>query len=74
MGLKKVTFWNCAGGIKSKFDYVVSHVNQNNPCIIFISESEVKENDLEILKIRGYDVVTSESLKSGLILAIKSFQ
>ena len=55
-------FLDCAGGIKSKFDYIVHFVQQNKPSVFFLSESELTQNDLDIVKIHDYDLLTAASL------------
>ena len=58
------TFWNCAGGIKLKFDYINHFVQQNKPSVFFISESELTQNDLDIVKIHEYDLLTAGTLQT----------
>jgi len=70
-------FWNCASGIKSKFDYVKNLVQINDPMVFFICESEIKEQDLTILKISGYDLkvaktINGEFKKSRIACYIKT--
>ncbi len=60
-----VGFWNCAGGIKSKFDYIKSFLLQNKLSIFFISESELDLNTLDIVKIKDYDLLISNTLPAG---------
>jgi exonuclease III len=65
MALKKVIYWNCAGGIKSKHDYIKQIISEENPCAFFISEAEIKDHDLDIVKIRNYDLVVANTIKNG---------
>jgi exonuclease III len=57
-----VAYWNCGGGLKSKFDYLKGILVEKNISIMFISESEIAINDLNILKIPGYDLITANTL------------
>ncbi len=41
MAINKVIYWNCAGGVKSKHDYIKQVINEEKPCVFFISESEI---------------------------------
>jgi hypothetical protein len=65
MALNKIIYWNCAGGIKSKHDYIKQLIKEENPCILFISESELGAYDLEIVKIKDYDLITVSTLAAG---------
>jgi len=56
-------FWNCANGIKSKFDYVKYLANHYQPSVFFILEAEVKTTDLTVLQIQGYDLIVSETIQ-----------
>ena len=72
-GSKKcIVFWNCAGGIRSKFDYIKDFIKANNTSIFFIAESEIGKNDTEILRIQNYDLLISETDKSRLACYINS--
>jgi Reverse transcriptase (RNA-dependent DNA polymerase) len=57
-----VTFWNCGGGIKSKFDYLKMYISVNKPSVMFISECEILQHDLNIIKIQNYDLLVSGTL------------
>ncbi len=57
-----VAFWNCGGGVRSKFDYLKSLITEKQLSIIFVSESEVSQWDVEILKIPGFDLITANTL------------
>ena len=57
-----IASWNCAGGIKSKYDYIVDLIGSNKLSILFVSESELTSNDLDIVKIKDYDLLTSNTL------------
>jgi exonuclease III len=58
----KIAYWNCGGGIKSKHSYLENLLKSEGISLIFISESEVLEGDLGILKIDGYDLINSNTL------------
>jgi len=49
-------------GIKSKFDYINNLVKNWNPLIFFISESEIRERNISILQIKGYDLILAPTL------------
>jgi len=65
MSLNRITYWNCAGGIKSKLDYIKQQIANENPCVFFISESELKTDDLNLAKIRNYDLITALTINKG---------
>ena len=70
---KCVAYWNCAGGIKSKFDYIKDFLKTNKISIFFISEAEINKTlDTDILKIPNYDLLMSETNKSRLACYINS--
>jgi len=58
----KIIYWNCAMGVKSKLDFIKDLVNKNSPLLFFVSEAEMKTTDLNLINIRGYDVITSNSI------------
>lgn len=73
METEKIIFWNCAGGLKSKIEYIRNIVEKHTPTLIFISEAEIHERDLDVVKIKGYEVVktlTEQNQKSRIIAYI----
>ncbi len=44
--------------MRSKIDFIRMFISSNKPGIFFISESEISQKDLDILKVDGYDLVT----------------
>lgn len=60
-----VCFWNCGGGLKSKYYFVKDFLYDLKPSILFVSESEVTDKDLGILTISGYDLITTPSVSKG---------
>ncbi len=54
---EKILFWNCAGGIKSKIDYIIDFVKGKNLKLIFISEAEIDERDLALVKIPTFEII-----------------
>lgn len=71
MNLNKnsVVFWNCAGGIKSKYDYIVDMIRFHKPSVLFISESELTLNDIDIVKIPDYDLLVAGTIRIKTRLA-----
>ena len=61
--MDNILFWNCAGGIKSKIDYLREFVKGKYLKIIFISEADLKEQDLDLVKIPGFDIILSNTCK-----------
>ncbi len=59
----KIAYWNCGGGIKSKHGYLENLLKSERISLIFISESEVVEGEVGILKIDGYDLINSNTLE-----------
>jgi len=55
-------FWNCAHGVKSKFDYIKYLISSWNVSILFIFEAEVKPDDISVLQIEGYDLIVSNTI------------
>jgi hypothetical protein len=60
-----IAFWNGGGGVRSKYDYLKHLLIDRKLSVIFISESEISENDLDILKISDYDLLTASTLGDG---------
>jgi len=58
-------FWNCANGIKSKFDYIKYLAGLWNVSVFFIFESETRIRDLSILQIDGYDLILSQTINGN---------
>jgi len=58
----KIIFWNCALGIKSKFDFLKDLATTQRPDLMFISEAEVNDCDLSLINIKGYEISVSESI------------
>jgi exonuclease III len=58
-------FWNCAGGIKSKIDYLRDYIIGKNLSLISISESDVFEYDLNLVQIKGYECILANTKKNG---------
>jgi len=57
-----LVWWNCAGGLSSKLNFVKSFVNENDPFVFFVSEANIKTNtNYNFLNIKGYELITSES-------------
>jgi len=63
--VNSVIYWNCAGGIKSKLDYIKQSFLPSNPDIIFISEAELSFNDLNIVRLKGYELEVAKSINHG---------
>ncbi len=62
---ESILFWNCAGGIKSKIDYLRDYIIDKNLNLIFISESDIIEQDLALVQIKGYDSILVNTKKFG---------
>ncbi len=58
-------FWNCAGGIKSKIDYLRDYIIGKNLSLIFISEADIYEFDLNLVQIRGYECILANTKRNG---------
>lgn len=57
---RRLVWWNCAGGLASKINFVKKFVNDCSPDLFFVSESNIKtEKVFSHLNIFGYDLVTS---------------
>jgi hypothetical protein len=65
MSFKRLVFWNCAGGVKSKMDFIKNYIDQHHPCALFISEAEIKSHDLNLLRIKNYDLIVSNTIDKG---------
>ena len=61
----QIGFWNCCGGLRSKYHFVKNFLYEVSPSLFFISESEIREHELGILSISGYDLLTSNTIING---------
>jgi hypothetical protein len=61
----RILYWNCAGGIKSKIDYLRDFVKGKNFNLIFISESDILERDIALIKIESYDIILANTSSNG---------
>lgn len=61
----RVLYWNCAGGIKSKIDYLRNFLKDQKFQLMFISESDIVEQDLNLVQIPGFDILMSSSLRKA---------
>jgi len=57
--------WNCANGLVNKIDNVRVVVEKFIPEIAFIQESNLKDQQIGPCQIKGYDLLTSNTLLSG---------
>jgi len=62
-----VIWWNCAGGILSKIDYLndFCRSKKSKPLLIFISEAEVNDHMLGLINLNGYSILTAKTIKNG---------
>ena len=60
----KVIFWNVANGLLNKLDFVKSIISEQKPIMIFIFEAEVKIEEVNFLKVQGYDIEISKTLET----------
>lgn len=60
-----VIFWNCASGLKSKYDFIKHHLNESQACLAFISEAELQPQDLSVVQVPGYDLLVSRTIDKG---------
>lgn len=65
--LFSICWWNCAGGILSKFDYIKDFLKTNpiKPTILFIAEADKREHQLSLIQIEGYSIITALTLAEG---------
>jgi len=69
----KIVFWNCAGGLMSKIDYLKDLINEIEPCLIFISEAELKSIDLiNACNLDGFCIEVSTTKKGRVCCFIKT--
>jgi hypothetical protein len=61
----RILYWNCAGGIKSKIDYLREFIKGKNFNLIFISESDLTERDINLVQIQSYEIILADTSKSG---------
>lgn len=60
-----VNYWNCGGGVRSKFDYIKDHVQINKPGLLFISESEMSSWETQMFAVSNYDLLTANTISKG---------
>jgi hypothetical protein len=69
----KIGFWNCGGGLRSKYYFVKDFLLEQKLSMFFISESEITEDSIGILTIPGYDLLIAKSVgKSRMACYIRS--
>jgi len=57
-----ILWWNVAGGLNAKFNFVRQIVDDYKPHLLFISESNIKiDKNNKHLGISGYNLVVSDS-------------
>ena len=61
--VNKIIYWNCAGGIKSKIDFVRNLISKHSPTLCFISEADIESFDLDVVRVKDYDTVVPDSIK-----------
>jgi len=57
-----IIWWNCAGGILSKIDFLKNFLASNKPFIFFISEAEINSDNQNLVQIKGYDILLSNTI------------
>jgi len=71
-----VLYWNCCGGMASKIDSIKMIINDYQPDVFFIGESELKKDTpLDWFKIKGYEIIPSlnySNSKARLVVYHKS--
>jgi hypothetical protein len=64
-----VLFWNCCGGLSSKFESVKLIIKKYDPEAFFLSEAEYKHG-MDYLNIEGYNIVTANTINEGLARSV----
>jgi len=57
--------WNCSNGIANKIDNIRVVMDKFVPEIAFIHEAEITENQLGPCQIKGYDLLTANTISVG---------
>ena len=57
-----ILWWNCAGGVASKLNFIKNLIYKQAPALLFVSESNTKSGQINShFNIGGYEFVTTES-------------
>jgi len=61
-----VIFWNCAGGLVAKIDFINYTLSAFSPEILFVSEAEINLNkNYDCVKVPGYKLEVSKTISHG---------
>jgi hypothetical protein len=69
----RIGFWNCGGGLRSKYYFVKDFLLEQKLSLFFISESEVQESDVGILRIPEYELLFAKNgEKSRMVCYVRT--
>jgi len=57
----RAIWWNCGGGLLSKIDFIKNYIKTNKPFLLFISEAEIRPENINLAQINGYDLLTAST-------------
>lgn len=61
----QIGFWNCCGGLRSKFYFIKDFLYDVKPSLFFVSESELREHEIGVFSVSGYDLLTANTIANG---------
>jgi len=66
-------WWNCCGGISSKYHYIRDEIAKTKPEVFFVIEAELRDEDQCLYQIQGYNLCLDGAF-SRIIAYVKNDQ
>lgn len=65
--MSSLMWWNCAGGVISKIDFIkdLCKTNKPRPLVVFISESNIDQHLVDLVKIDNFSILTAGTIQNG---------